>query len=154
MKQHYSYRCVFKQLKVNMKRQTQQTRESTNRTRETREIQLEAPKSWELNTFKNIFLSGFLHRHELSFNLRGRRGTVTSWPQSRVVIAADWRRGLAPLSSKAGDGKANRPRLSWTQRRPNALVDKNDNGNSAPQVLEFLAKKMQIQGVSVPGHVN
>lgn len=38
--------------------------------------------------FKNFSFSGFLHRHELSIDLRERRVLVKGWPQSGDVTAA------------------------------------------------------------------
>lgn len=74
--------------------------ESTNRMRETEEILLEASKvlrDEHTHTYKNIPLSGFLHRHESSIDLRERQVLVTGWLQSHNVRCWRWKSKLARL---------------------------------------------------------
>ena len=96
-----------------------QTSEGTKRTRESKEIQWDAAKDGELNTqtFKNVFLSGFLHRHELSIDLqhaqmKGRRCLLGVGCSRESSLQPAWRWGRRDLallrSSQTGDGKANR----------------------------------------------
>ena len=86
--------------------------------RETEEIHLEALKVLSFTqTFKNVFFSGFLPRHQFSINFRGRQAFVMGWSQSQDVTPACLEVGwpqLVPspeqvhrLHSKTSDGKAN-----------------------------------------------
>ena len=74
-------RNSWKRTRQNSK--TQQVFERTNRTGETKETHLEATKvlraAYADFKKKDIFLSAFLHRLELSIDLKGRRLLVTGW---------------------------------------------------------------------------
>lgn len=91
--------------------QTSAEIESTNRMRETEEILLEASKvlrDEHTHTYKNIPLSGFLHRHESSIDLRERQVLVTGWLQSQDFTTASFEvRRCSTRCSLTSDGKAN-----------------------------------------------
>lgn len=109
-----------------------QMSESTNRTRESKEIQWDAAKDGELNTqtFKNVFLSGFLLRHELSIDLqhtqmKGRLCLLQVGCSRESSSQPAWRCGKRDLallrSSETGDGKANRCGFVWGKKTKNVI---------------------------------
>lgn len=60
------------------------------------------------HTYKNIPLSGFLHRHESSIDLRERQVLVTGWLQSQDFTTASFEvRRCSTRCSLTSDGKAN-----------------------------------------------